>query len=1404
MTLDIVGVTMLGPVGVDGDGQYLAPRDRVVLAALAMSPREGVVPERLADALWDQSPPSTWTKVVQGSISRIRKALGADAVRTTRQGYVLDLPDDDIDGVRFEQLVRRGCELLTLKDPDRAQYVLTQALDLWYGPALADLEGWPPGEAAAERWEELRRDAEEFRVEAALATAGWREVLTDAGRLVADQPYRENRWALLARVQYQAGRQGEALATLQRARAVLAGELGLDPGPELTALERSILNQDPDLIPTADPTLAAPGCPYRGLLAYDVDDAELYFGRDGDVAACLDVLAREHVLAVVGASGSGKSSLVRAGVAAGLRRHGRRVTVMTPGSHPMAALERSGGLRPRGVLVVDQLEEAVTLCEDPTERAAFLDALSGHVTDGAELVLTIRGDRLVALSAHATFARTLERGLHLLGAMSEEDLRSAIEGPARQAGLLLEHGLVDLLVREVSGEPGALPLLSHALSQTWERREGRTLTVAGYQASGGIQGAVARSAEQVFLGLDEPDQRAARALLLRLVVPAGAAEPTRGRVPRRVLASDAAHEEIVEMLVSARLVISDGETVELAHESLARAWPRLRGWLDADTEGQLILRHLATAADSWEAMGRPDSELYRGTRLARAREWHAATSADLTRTERDFLAASETLARVEARSAEDRLREQSRSNRRLRVLLVGAVTVLALAMVTGGLALRESSRADTQAELATVRELAAASRALRVENPELAVLLALEATAIGGGGDGAARAAVEALHSAVTSSRLVLEVENAGGWVSWSPDGALLAHEGAESSGLVEVLDATTGEPRLSFRGHDVDVNSVAFGPEGRLASAGDDGAVRVWGARSDEMVAEIQGEGGAFSPSFATRGPERLAAVWPQEGVVRVVTTSDDGEPSVVALDLEGLTGHGQLGPDGEWVAVIAGDPPGVVVVDARTGEVRHRLPGHRSAVLTLAVSPDGRWVASGGRDGTVLVHDAATGRTVHTLSNAQSGSLSLAWSPDSGRLAAGEEQGEIRVFDVTADAARQALTLPGASTGGAVYGLSFSPDGTRLLGGDWSITTASVWDVGIGGDAEVMNARGAAGAHGVAFGPEGRLFAVGDEGSVVVHDGTPDEAPLRLEGVDGSVPGEAAFRAVDVSPDGSTVGVGNSLSGATVWDAKTGDLLFSTPASGSVDDFRSRTTFSPDGRHVAVADATEIGVYRRDGTSAARLPAGPGLGFRDPVFSPDGETVAAFRFPVDLNRRNALPDDPFPFVSGPGWELVRWHWRSGEVSQTPMSGYGHDPEFSPDGTRLAMPAVGGTTQVLDVASGEVAYTLDGHEAGVIGLDFSRDGRRIATGGLEGRTIIWDAEDGTELLQLPASDHQVSSVSFSPDGRHLATDSLMTDVVRVWALDVTELRRIAEEQVGRDLTPDECQRYLHRACDAA
>src|SRR5664280_2033582 len=258
-------------------------------------------------------------------------------------------------------------------DAERAQRAFGEALGLWRGQPLMELDGWEPGRIEAERLTELRLEAEECWLDAALRAGRHAEVLAQAQAGVAQEPLRERRWALLALAQYQSGRQGEALRTLHRARTVLATELGLDPGPDLAGLERAILRQDPALVVPPPAPDAAAVCPYLGLFCYDIDDAETFFGRDREVADCLNRLETSGMLAVVGPSGSGKSSLVRAGIAAALARAGRRPFVVTAGSRPTIVLSDTPPSDTADtVLVVDQFEEVFTLCTDPQERIRFL------------------------------------------------------------------------------------------------------------------------------------------------------------------------------------------------------------------------------------------------------------------------------------------------------------------------------------------------------------------------------------------------------------------------------------------------------------------------------------------------------------------------------------------------------------------------------------------------------------------------------------------------------------------------------------------------------------------------------------------------------------------------------------------------------------------------------------------------------------------------------------------------------------------------------------------------------------------------------------------------------------------------------------------------------------------------
>ena len=716
----LVRVGVLGPLEVDGGAVSLGPRDRAALQVLVLRRGSPVRTDTIAEALWGQDQPASAGKVVQGCVVRIRKALGPASVETTEGGYLLRLHRDEVDAPQFEELLERARRLLGDGQPDRAHYVVARATDLWRGEPFVDLADWEPARIEAGRLVEQLRDAEDLTAEVALALGRHEEVAARMGALVREQPTREQRWALLALAQYRCGRQADALATLQQARTRLATELGLDPGPALGSLEQAVLRQDPSLDPPEPVDPPGETCPYPGLLSYEADDAAAFFGRDADVAACLRRLDETGVLAVVGPSGCGKSSVLRAGVAAALLADGQHVTVLTPGPEPLGSLD---GVRlgRRSALVVDQCEEVFTA--PPDQARQFLTVLADHHRRGGLLVLGLRADRVGGLSAHTHVARLVESGLHLLGPLSVEGLRAAVEGPAAQAGLRIQDGLVELLVRDVEGEPGALPLLSHVLRRTWELREGRTLTVAGYRATGGVREAVAQSAEGLFRGLDASDQTLLRELMTRLVTPGDHGAPVRRRVPRRAVDRDHRRKDLVERLVGARLLSADGDSVEIAHESLAVAWPRLRSWLDDDVDGQRVMRHLSVAAESWDAQGRPESELYRGARQVRSAEWSQRTHPVLTDAEQDFLTASAALADRELRATEEQVRRERRLNRRLRAGLVATVVLALVATTAGVLASAESRRADAAALASDARRLGA--EALRAKDLDTALLLSV-------------------------------------------------------------------------------------------------------------------------------------------------------------------------------------------------------------------------------------------------------------------------------------------------------------------------------------------------------------------------------------------------------------------------------------------------------------------------------------------------------------------------------------------------------------------------------------------------------------------------------------------------------------------------------------------------------
>ena len=1388
-----MGIAVLGPLQVDGRVNGLSPRDRVVLSALVVRAGEGVTTDALADALWGEELPTSWAKVLQGCVVRLRKQLGSAAIESVPNGYRLRLTEEELDHLLFERLLERARESLAAGDPARASYLAQDSLQLWRGPALPDLEEWGPGRVETTRLEGLRMEAEELLVEAEIDAGRAREVLERARALVAQAPSRERRWALVARALHQSGRQPEALGAINRARTRLVEEFGLDPGRELVELETLLLRHDASLTPA--PSVVSPSCPYRGLFPYDAGDAETFFGREDDVAACLRRLRDARVLAVTGPSGVGKSSLLRAGVVASLARSGTAVLVTTPGAHPMDSLV---GLKPRGrqTLIVDQAEEAVTLCTDPVERSRYAAALAVHLGSGGSLALSLRADHLGDFAPYPEIARVLEDGLYLLGPMSEAGLLSAIEGPARRAGLRLEPGLVDLLVREVEGEPAALPLLSHALRETWERREGPTLTVGGYRATGGIRQAVARSAESVYDAMDATQQSQLRTLLLRLVMPTEDGDAVRARVPRAKVAVDAAHERVVERLVEARLVSIDGDSVQIAHEALVRVWPRLRGWLDDDVDGQRLFRHLAGAADAWESMGRPDSELYRGNRLSRTVDWRDRTSPGLSDTESAFLTLSVALAEAEEQAARARVTHERRARRRFRTAMAGVATLLVLAIVAGVVALRADDRArldrerrETAALITEARR--AGSQATTQADVPAGLLLAVEAQRI----DHSPQA-TDNLAAALVRAGPLVGVRDAGGLavsMSLSPDGALLAVSPAPDAAepWVHLYETPSLRP-VAFTDRTPPPSIIQFSPDGRQLAV----AVNQWVEDRQIQVPRIdQLPLRLYDMPDGSLAQHQLGGLRPGSSIEYALDYSSDGR-RVAAVVQHFDRSTRRFTPFGEATVWALAHPERPLL----------RVPMREYA--QIALDRDGsRLFAAVNSAKPLRVYDVDTGRLVRSavpplVRRTQPGDLEL--SPDGTTLAVSVEDRVLRFDSRTFQ--RRSPAMRGEFAGAGE--LDYSDDG-RFVAAVTDYGGTVVWDAESG---DLLHRLGSAG-WATEWSPRGDLLYVQASGDQIVAyqvDRTgrfltlgEDVPDVTGQNLDLSVPGPGGrilarmrsgrlwfddtrtgertrpTRHLDVwgsswSPDSTRFLTFGGDEMMRVWDATSGRLV----ARRSHFTESLPVAFSPDGTRLYVPDGTgQLETLDTDTLSTVHaVPVGTGIGSLEA--NPRDGSVLALRVDGSVTRVD------------PATGNVAEEAPPGTVSPQLLTGV-----FSPDGDVLATSDPAGTMRLLDSKSLRWVGPGAGADWGD-DRDYAPDGSQIAAVRSD-RISLWDGHTGAYLASLPLPLGVTSvSIAYLQDSSGLVIASTNGST---WTVDTrtdTWIDR-ACRMAGRNLTGDEWAQFF-------
>jgi WD40 repeat protein/DNA-binding SARP family transcriptional activator len=1445
------------------DRAFGGPQPRLVVAMLLVDRDRPWSPEQLAAQLWPSGRPERWRPAVRGLVSRLRSLLaevGVDEVVTSRAGhYHVDLADLSVDlEVAHEEVVHAVAALRDGRHAE-ADELAGRARAVLSRPILAGLDApWV---------EELRHVVAADHVESLLLLgrarrgqrrwAAARSVLAEA---LGRAPFREDAWRDLMQLEATSGNTATALQVYEDCRRQLADELGVDPSPATQALHTDILRGIP--VPAQVPAGHVPSSsarppasehdgadgahgaddvrsPYVGLRPFEQADADRFFGRDAAVQRLVDLLADHVTVTVVGPSGSGKSSVVRAGLVPALAAGAIPdadtwpIAIAVPGRQPLRALasvlvgvadEGDGseavadlvdrlaedpselhveasrvlaaiGADPaaRIVLVVDQAEELFTVAE-PEQATALLAAVTAAVRrrdPRLAMVATMRADVYAEAASNPDMAALLGRSQLVIPPMSGAELEAAVVGPASLVGATLERGIVGRIVDDATGQPGRLPLLQHTLWELWHHRDGATLTLGGYDRIGGLAGALARHAEQTWDALD--DQALARRILLRGVAPGTREEADSRRPIHRADLDGMADPDdllaVLETLVSSRLLQAqardDDVVYELAHEALLREWPRLRGWIEADRTAIVAAQQLSDAAASWEALDRDPGALYRGTKLDVALEQLGGRIDTLPDTARAFLDASQA-ARDRQREAEaERVARQARTNRRLRRQLAAVAVAMIIAVAGGLVALDQRRRAQDEERVAVARELAAESVAVVDEDPELGILLALEAVEQTRATDRSVLPeAEEALHRAVTASRIVLSVPDLGGSVAWHPDGAVFVTEGPEESGVVDLRDTQTGASVLSFTGHDADINDVAFSPDGSLlATTGDDGLLRVWDPDTGDLQRELSaGNEQVWAPSFSPDGT-RVAAAWVNDGTVRILDLTTDERPLTIPAWTPNLADSMSFSPNGQQLAIA--DESGVVVVDAITGDRNLEFqPGTNpqyGQALAVAWSPDGRWIASSSPGAEMWITDADSGERHIGLAGHEGEVERIDWSPDGSRLATGSRDGTTRVWEVTDGGATEQITL--AAREGAVGGVAFSPDGEQLLTGDLRVNAARIWDVGIAGGAEWANLPTSPNTSGMAtFTPDGDSVVVtGDGTSAVVWDPVA-MVPQRRLGEDTSNAWE-----IDVNPDGdlvATVGM-DEPPRVQVWDRRSGDLVFTVQDDGFYPEI---VAWSPDGELLAAAgfhdgrQAGKIMIVDRSGRQVTEVVEDIDHAPRHVEFSPDGEQL--------ITQRTRLRRDD-PTADG-----VRvWDWAQGEaLIDLPV--FAEVVAVGPAGARAAVGEVTRGGSIWDLETGERLATLTGHNGDVFDVAFSPDGDTVATAGTDGTARLWNTESGTERLVLHSDEGPVSSVAFSPDGDRLATTSV--GVARVWALDLDDLIGIAEDRLTRSLTDDECRQYLH------
>ena len=1232
---------------------------------------------------------------------------------------------------------------------------------------------------------------------------------------------------------------------------------------------------------TEAPTPGEP--PFKGLQYFEEADSNLFFGRELLTAKLVDRLRETQFLfVIIGASGSGKSSLVRAGLIPAIKigevlldgTHPSkgsaewRIHVVTPTTHPLQALatELTRGSEsvtaaatlmddlmqdPRSLalflarqnpnqhilLVVDQFEELFTLCHDEFEREAFIDNLLATLNQSDSnitLILTLRADFYAHLAQYPELRDAVAKQQEYIGPMTTDELRRAIEEPAKQGHWAFEPGLVDLILRDVGDEPGALPLLSHALLETWKRRAGYTLTLKGYADAGGVRGAIAHTAESVYQYLSFEEQTIARNIFLRLTELGEGTEDTRRRASFDELMSDEDNvgevRRVLNLLAEARLITLGEDTAEVAHEALIREWPTLREWLNQDRAGLQLHRRLTESAHEWELLERDAGALYRGANLAQVREWSVLHPNALNAGEKTFLEASNALEQSEvaereaqqkreleaaqklAETERQRAEEQAHAATQLRKRAVFLGVSFLLAIALAGVALFFSSQArQNAAEADRQRDAAQKSEANALAQKRIATSRELAATALTNLGVDAQRSALLALQAVKTTQeqdKIVL------------PE----AEDALHRAVLAARAQLTLGSGKKP-------IYRAIYSPDGSQVATRLDGSIHLWDAKTGKEVLHILSTAGYDNVVFSTDGTQLAILDYDSDNrshlwakifdahsgklmrQTNISMTVDDWSLSDFSSDL---------------TKVVVGSHQNTAKVwDTHTGQLLQTLSGHQAPVLEVRFSPDAKKIVTTSADGSAKIWDATTGKELLNLCCHTQPVYGTAFSPDGSKVATSSDDRTVKIWD--ASAGNELLTLVGHTD--QVLNVAFSADGKQVVGPSTDRTTL-VWDSETGNQLyklaghtnEVQDAS---------FSPDGKhIVTASDDGSSIVWDATPSHEVAAIS----TFP---IWRSA-INQDRTRLATRQDDSRFMVWD-----LTLREPITTIIDqdahqaDIQADIAISPDGKRVAYATNNSVKVWNVESDKQMfRLapnnqniqPSYVGI----PIFSADGQRILDyFDYPREGQvLRRVLIWDATSGAQVAELSLPKIEGSFGAIAESPdgtrlvvgdssgavrlfdaqtgkMLREEHNPSFvvnvlfSPDGKQYIAASVDGTALVRDTTTGSVLFPTLTNSATIYDMSYSSDGKYIATAGLDGVAKVWDASSGKELHVLQANSAQVRGAHFNANGTHLFTTG-MDGVIREYTLNIEELVELAKARLTRSLTTEECQQYLHvEACPA-